>query len=657
MMPVDAPHHTKSPTDIPKSGRRGQRDWLIALLLVALAALPRLYRLDLAEFKLDEANHYRMAYDLLRGDWRWTGSMASVGFPKPPLFVYVLALPLAVTRDPRVVTGFLGLLAAMCAGGFYLTLKPRLGRRAAFGAALLFAWNPRAILYGRKLFTADLLPPLSALFLWASLRLLDAPRRGAGRAAALAALTFALLLLTTFSPVILAPVLAFVLWQRRRDLSARAWVGVAAALALPFLPYLLAVRADLAALISGGLDLGSGGAARSAPPVARWMVGLLWGTDVLPGWLGWAAGGLLVIAALVGAAWLLRAMLRQGGAWAALILIWVGLSPLLMVVMPFEMQPHYLMVLYPVLFVLPGAAIAALERWGPRVPGRRSLDGVGALIVLVGIAVWSLGFWGGILADVAQGVEGYGTPLGYWRRAADRARDLAALYGAEEVLAYMPGAQPWDEPAVIFDALLGDVPHRVVNGFTTVVLPSHTTIFLMASEVAPVVADTFACARDLDAPLVASPFGGSYLYHVWAPAYTDGCRAWTPAEGVWASGARLRGYAITGTPEPGATLRVTLDWVVTRGSVAADLHWFNHLVDAEGQRWGQFDGVPWPAPRWRTGDRVLWHFDLPIADEGPPPPYVLRVGQYVYPTFEGIPVVDAGGAARGDAVTLPVPAP
>jgi hypothetical protein len=52
---------------------------------------------------------------------------------------------------------------------------------------------------------------------------------------------------------------------------------------------------------------------------------------------------------------------------------------------------------------------------------------------------------------------------------------------------------------------------------------------------------------------------------------------------------------------------------------------------------------------------VLWHFDLPIADEGPPPPYVLRVGQYVYPTFEGIPVVDEAGAPQTDAVELLVP--
>lgn len=655
-MPVDDLRTTRDPANDPAYARRGRRDWLIALLLVVLAALPRLYHLDLAEFKLDEANHFRMAYDLLRGDWRWTGSMASVGFPKPPLFVYVLALPLALTRDPRVVTGFLGLLAALGAGGFYLTLKPRLGRRAAFGAALLFAWNPRAILYARKLFTADLLPPLSALFLWASLRLLDAPRRRAGRAASMAALSFALLLLTTFSPMILAPVLAFALWLRRRDLHARAWVGVAAALVLPFVPYLIAVRADLVALLTGGLNLGSGDAVSGAAPVARWMVGLLWGTDVLPGWPGWAAGGTLIIAAVVGAAWLLRAAaVRRGDDWAALILIWVVLSPLLMVVLPFEMQPHYLMVLYPVLFALPGAAVAAVEQGWGKAPGLHSLDGAGTLLLLAGVSIWSLTVWSGILVDVAQGVAGYGTPLGYWRRAAAQARDLSAQYGAEEVLAYLPGDQPWDEPAAIFDALLCDVPYRVVNGFSTVVLPSHPAIFVVASDVAPAVAYALPCTRDLGEDLVASPFGGTYAFYLWAPRDVDPCFDGTPAEGLWASGTRLRGYAIAGEPAPGAALHLTLDWEVVRGPVASDLHWFNHLVDDAGQRWGQYDGVPWPAPRWQAGDRVLWRFELPIADEAPPPPYVLRVGQYLYPTFEGIPVVDEAGAPQTDAVELLVP--
>ncbi len=645
-----------------KSSSRGQRvrrDWLIALALVLLAALPRLYRLDLAEFKLDEANHYRMAYELLRGGWRWTGSTASVGFPKPPLFVYTLALPLAVTCDPRVVTGFLGVLAALAAGGFYLALQPRMGRKAAAGATLLFAFNPQAVLHARKLFTADLLPPLSALFFWASLNLIAAPSRRVGRAAIWAAFSFALLLLTTFSPLILAPVLAFAFWRRRSDLTPRAWWGALAALGLPFVPYLIAVRSDIVSLLTALFTNAQGETSAaastfSAPPLIRWMLNLLWGTSYLPGWLGWMVGLFLAGVTLAGAAGLIWAAWRQGADWARVILLWVGLCPLLMLglsfVTPVQMQAHYLVVLYPVLFALPGAAIAWAER-------RSSLWGRAALLLLMGVAVWSFAFWDDTLEDVARGVEGYGTPLGYWRRAAKQARDFAAEHDAE-VLAYVPGDQPWDEQAAIFDALLCDTPHRVVNGHTTVVLPSHPAVFLVASDVESSLALVSPCTRGLDTRLAASPFGGAYSYRLWTPQSSiQACLDLTPAEGVWASGARLLGYAIEGSPEPGATLHVTLAWEATRGPVAADIHWFNHLVATDGQRWGQFDGAPWPGERWRGGDRVLWRFDLPIADDAPPPPYALRVGQYTYPDFEGIPVVDDAGAPRADAVEIPLPAP
>ncbi len=159
--------------------RRADRlDWALAVLWSVLAAAPRLSYLNLAEFKLDEATHYQMAYDLLRGAWRWVGSTASVGLPKSALLVYVLALPMQWTRDPRVITAFLGLLAALAAGGYYLILRRHLGRVAASAAALLFAVNPQAVLYARKLFTADLILPLCALFLGAAVAFLScSPRR------------------------------------------------------------------------------------------------------------------------------------------------------------------------------------------------------------------------------------------------------------------------------------------------------------------------------------------------------------------------------------------------------------------------------------------------------------------------------------------------
>jgi hypothetical protein len=222
----------------------------------------------------------------------------------------------------------------------------------------------------------------------------------------------------------------------------------------------------------------------------------------------------------------------------------------------------------------------------------------------------------------------------------------------------MPGDDLWDQKANIFDALLSGTPHRVVDGRTTVVYPPHTAVFLVAPEVESAVAVASPCTKDLSADLTASPFDGAYRYRLWSPARagTSACTGrLSPAAARWASGVGLLGYDVEGTPGPGETLHVTLFWETTQGPLDADVHWFTHLEDEAGQRWGQYDAVAWPVARWQPGDRVLFHFDLHIAPDAEPGPCVLRVGQYTYPAIENIPVVDEAGNPADYAVTLPLP--
>jgi hypothetical protein len=627
-----------------------KQDRVYALTLSILAALPRLYRLDLAEFKLDEANHYRMAYFLTRGAWRWVGSTSSIGFPKPPLFIYATALPMMLSRDPRVITGFLGILAALAAGAFYLVLRRFFTRQAAFGAALLFALNPQAVLYARKLFTADLLPPLCTLFLVAGIAFLESSRQRAGWTAILVAFAFALLVLTTFSPLLLLPALGLLFLERRRDLSPLHWLGAIAALVLPFVPYLVAAMGRIPDALAQSRDTSS---STSLSVLLNWMWELLYGSP-WPGSIVSIAGILSVILAalsLVGLLFLLNeAQRKEQGKWARFFLTWVCLSPLLALILPVEVHAHYLVILYPLLFVLPAAGVECAAR-------KVSALGWLALLFLGVVSIWQARVWGDILQAAAAGSEGYGTPLGYWQRATDQACALAEQQDAEEVLLIMPGDQPWDAKANILDALLSDTPHRIVDGYTTLLYPLHPAILLIASEVEASATLTFPCTQDLKSDLVASPLGGAYHYRLWSPAHTDASsctQALSPAAAQWASGVRLLGYDVAGTTQPGGILHVTLHWQTTQGPLETDVHWFNHLEDRAGQGWGQFDLVGWPATRWQPGDRVLLHFDLPIAPEAQPGPYLLRVGQYTYPDIENIPVVDDAGNPADYAVTLPV---
>jgi 4-amino-4-deoxy-L-arabinose transferase-like glycosyltransferase len=625
-----------------------KREWFYALTLTVLAAIPRLCCLDLVEFKRDEASHYRMAYLLTRGHWRWVGSSASIGFPKPPLFVYTLSVPLMASNDPRVVTGFLGLLAALATGLFYLVLRRFLSKRAAFAAALLFALNPQAVMYGRKLFTADLLPPLCCFFLAAGAAFLAGPRRHAGRLAVLTAFTFALVILTTFSPLMLLPALAVPFLERRRDLRPACWVGAGAALILPFIPYLIAVMDRLPTIVSPGTAAGSSEGVRSIlAGIWTLLQGAAWPENLFS--IDGLVALVLAVLSLGGLLFLSNRARKRRAGWARFFLAWLLLSPLVALAMPFEIHPHYFVALYPLLFVLPAASVELATR-------KDNIAGWIAFSLVVGIAIWNVQGLNGILQAAASGSEWFGTPAGYWWRAAERARSLAAERNAAEVLLILP-----DDRDGRLDALLSDTPHRVVNGQTTAVYPPHPAILTVGPGVETTHALTAACTQDLAPDLVASPFGGTYRYRLWDPAHANAASctdALLPADAQWASGVRLLAYGVSGTPKPGETLHAVLHWETTQGPLDADVHWFNHLEDQKGRRWGQRDIVGWPAERWQPGDRVLMHFDLPIAADAASGPYVLRVGQYIYhspESIENVPVIDAARNPADYAVTLSVP--
>ena len=90
-----------------------QRKWhnipVIAALLVA--ALLRLWNLDATEFKYDEARVANLAAQFVdTGIPPLRGMGSSAGIDNPPLAVYLISLPVLVTRDPLFVTAFVVVL-------------------------------------------------------------------------------------------------------------------------------------------------------------------------------------------------------------------------------------------------------------------------------------------------------------------------------------------------------------------------------------------------------------------------------------------------------------------------------------------------------------------------------------------------------------------
>jgi hypothetical protein len=197
------------------------------------------------EFKGDEAVACRLALavvDHLRGaapagqPFPLVGLLSSVGVPNPPLFIYLLALPLALWRDPLAAAGTIALANVAAVGLCYLIGRRYFSPFVALAAAALYALAPWAVIFSRKIWAQDLLPVFLAGFLLAAHAFL-VERRPRALVWLLALAAGAMQL--HFSALILAGVLAGLLVAGRTAIRG-SWLalGAAAALALGA-PYFL----------------------------------------------------------------------------------------------------------------------------------------------------------------------------------------------------------------------------------------------------------------------------------------------------------------------------------------------------------------------------------------------------------------------------------
>ncbi|MBF0423451.1 MAG: glycosyltransferase family 39 protein [Magnetococcales bacterium] len=128
--------------------------------LMAIAVLLRLTFLDTIEFKEDEFNAITLTFEqFFLGKPALIGLKSSTGLYNPPFFLYLLALPVFWTTDPKLVTLFIILLNL---GGIFLLyrlLKRHVSLPTAAITTLLFTSSPWTILYSRKIWAQDCLMP------------------------------------------------------------------------------------------------------------------------------------------------------------------------------------------------------------------------------------------------------------------------------------------------------------------------------------------------------------------------------------------------------------------------------------------------------------------------------------------------------------------
>jgi len=122
-----------------------------------------------------------------------------------------------------------------------------------------------------------------------------------------------------------------------------------------------------------------------------------------------------------------------------------------------------------------------------------------------------------------------------------------------------------------------------------------------------------------------------------------------PADFNFGNKLRLLGYDQTGENQ------VTLFWEALQ-PLDEDYRVSLSLRDTTGQVWGRWDGRPssylYPTDRWRVGQVVLGHYDLPQVPGRPPGDYGLEVGVYTEDDLTGLDILDAEGVPQGKRAVL-----
>jgi hypothetical protein len=387
-------------------------EWVVASAIVALAAWLRLRELDLAEFKLDEAVAVDLARDVLHGRWPVVGLRSSVGALNPPLFVYLMALPLAVRNDPLAATAFVGVLATVAVALTYVALRPRFGAFTALGAAALFATSPWAVLFGRKIWAQDVLPVVTVTLLWTLLVTLERTRT---RIVLLVPVLVCAAFQLNFSALALAVPVGILLLYRAREVHWPAFIAGTALAVLLLAPWLGHETThgfnDLRTLLlegRGGGPLRPGAGSIEAIVQTTRIIGST-GWDYRGAGGGWTLGrpASLLAAALL-ALGLVTSTLqavrgargRRGLPWLefdddsarrALLLVWLAGVWLSYVASRADrVYSHYLIVTYPVSFAI--MAVGLSDTFGAVRREMRRAAAVAATAVLVGLAIAFVAF-------------------------------------------------------------------------------------------------------------------------------------------------------------------------------------------------------------------------------------------------------------------------
>lgn len=642
------------------------KDTAALLLVLLVAALARLHRLDAVEFFHDEAMVSMMAQEMADGQtFPPQGILSSVGIPNPPASIYVMALPFAFSADPVIATGYIALLNIVGVGLLWLIARRYFGFTAALVAGLIFALNPWALLYSRKIWAQDYVNPFMLLALTAALWGYRDGKRW-GQLLALPLMLFAMQI--HFAGWALVPLFAWVGWTGRQNIY-RGAVAVSVVLGLLLLlPYLVGFAQTLQAdptRISDVLNR-SGGAREGGLRAVVYATQLATGTDIET-WVApqvnpnvfWRVTETRTAAILLASIPLLvgtLALILKWRGWWVFFALWIIVPVLVFQIGLADIWPHYFVPQLPAFALIAGLGVSWVIDLTRQDYWLRVIT-FALLIIVIGRML--LGQWSYFLTvtdyaythhiALGSGTSGYTTPM----FVLDAVRD-AIPADIDDVLVLSDGDRVWfDAEAARWPVILHDAARCVRSlapeGMT--VTPAGRFAVITTPTVSTALHTLFPGAGAAVIPARAGE--GSYrvaLYDSATPSDERLTILPTPAQ--FSNGVALTSYRIEADR---VLLSFTLPDAPDRtfyGALNHDYQFFIHLLDSNGERIAQIDNSFWPGRHWCAGDQLTLWRELDTSNAA-----TLRVGFYRLLDAEtgaaqAVDVLDAAGNAAGNWVDI-----
>ncbi len=643
--------------------RRANR-WTVAVALLTLAGAGlRAFHLGAQSLWYDEGFSVHLAQMPLREATAWTARDVA-----PPLYYYLLHLWVRLFgTGEAAVRSLSALVGTLTIPAMYAVGRMLLGRLAGLVAAGLVAASPLYIWYSQETRTYALLTCFGLVAVWFLLRVLT-EQQGKRRRLYWVGLLFAAagvslshmtgaLLLAFLAVAFLA---GWAAWVRRPAVLAEG-VAVAAAFALLHVPWVLLALQNLG-MYRGywGGTLGIGGVVRRAF-LSYWT-----GETVLSQTANTLLPAFVAVSALAAGALVVSALRRSGPLGDAPLPRWFALLfPALYTALPVglfialflnrpKFETRHLLFASPGLFLILGGGLAALlgvrqvrARWA-----RGMARGVGIAALAFALGVFAYGDYNAYFAPRFQRDD--------FRRVA---RYIKEHIGPNEtvilcaghffpVFQYYFGPDNWHPlPNDLILDVDNVLTYRVADDLNRILAGKDGVwVVFWQDHIADPNGILTMMLNEEGSRLPSGPqfWGVRYVHWALPPTahFSREPRVQVPQRLNFGNRVELLGFSV------GVADYLLLYWQALQ-PLDRDYSVSLRLLDADGEFWGALDRRPagyyFPTSRWRPGEPVFGSNLVPALPGTPPGDYYLEVMVYDEKTQERLDVLDAAGAAQGQA--------